>query len=68
MEEGRRRRNYINDFFVNVMAALESIGQVAQGAGELHKIVLVRPPTKLDDEAGIQAKSGQKVPSWIAKK
>ena len=44
------------------------IGQVAQRAGELHKSVLVRPPTKLDDEAEIQAKSGQKVPSWIATK
>ena len=46
----------------------KSIGQVAQGAGELSKIVLARPPTKLDEEAGMQAKSGQKVPSWMAKK
>ena len=46
----------------------KSIGQIAQGAREQRKLVLVRPPTKLDDEAGIQAKSGQKVQSWMAKK
>ena len=44
------------------------IGQVAQGAGELHKKLLVKPPNKLDEEAGIQAKSVQKVQSWMAKK
>ena len=29
---------------------------------------LAKPPNKLDEEAGMQATSGQKVPSWIARK
>ena len=43
-------------------------GQVAPGAGELCKIRLGKPPHKLDEEAGKQAKSCQKVPSWMARK
>ena len=32
------------------------------------KNMLAKPPTKLDEEAGTQAKSSEKVPSWMAKK
>ena len=32
------------------------------------KHMFAKPPTKLDEEAGTQAKSSEKVPGWMANK